>query len=42
VPGIALHPVEAAAVHRYNGALHVNQVVLAQSVRFPFFVERTL
>ena len=31
VTGVALHAVETAAVHRDHGALHVNQIVLAQS-----------
>jgi hypothetical protein len=30
VPGIALNAIEPAAVNRYYGALHVNQIVLAQ------------
>ena len=30
VTGVALHAVKTAAVHRDHGALHVNQIVLAQ------------
>ena len=30
VAGVALHTVKSAAVHGHNGALHVDQVVLAQ------------
>jgi hypothetical protein len=32
--GVHLHPVQTAAVHGDNGALDINQVVLAQ-IRFP-------
>jgi hypothetical protein len=31
---VALHAVEAAAVHRYDGTLHINQIVLAQMLSF--------
>ena len=31
VAGVALHAVKTAAVDRHHGALHVNQIVLAQS-----------
>ena len=31
VAGIALHAVKPAAVNRYHGALHINEVVLAQN-----------
>jgi len=34
VAGIALHTVQPAAVHRDNGALHVNQIILAQLLAF--------
>ena len=30
VTGVALHAVEPAAVHRHDGALHVDQIVFAQ------------
>ena len=29
-PGIALHAIEPAAVNRHDGALHVDEIVLAQ------------
>jgi hypothetical protein len=32
---VALHAVKPAAVNRYHGALHVNQIVLAQILSFP-------
>jgi hypothetical protein len=31
MPGVALHAVETATVHRDHGSLHVNQIVLAQT-----------
>jgi hypothetical protein len=34
--GVTLHAVEPAAVDRDYGALHVNQIVLAQSASIPF------
>ena len=36
VAGVALHAVQPAAVDRYDGALHVNEIVLAQSASNPF------
>jgi hypothetical protein len=36
VTGIALNAVETAAVYRDHGALHVNEIVLAQTARIPF------
>jgi hypothetical protein len=32
---VALHAVQAAAVDRDDGALHVNQIILAQVLSFP-------
>ena len=32
---VALHAVQAAAVNRYHGTLHVNQIILAQLLSFP-------
>ena len=37
VAGVALHAVKPAAVDRHDGALHVNQIVLAQTASNPFF-----
>src|SRR5215468_8216273 len=37
VAGVALHAVKSAAVDGYNRPLHVNQIVLAQMLAFPFF-----
>ena len=34
--GIALHAVKPAAVNRHDCALHVNEIVLAQSASNPF------
>ena len=31
VPGVALHSVKTAAVNRYHGSLHVDEIVLAQT-----------
>jgi hypothetical protein len=36
VAGVTLHAVEPAAVNRYHRALHVDQIVLAQSASNPF------
>jgi hypothetical protein len=36
VAGIALYAVKTAAVHRDHGALHVNEIILAQSASNPF------
>jgi hypothetical protein len=36
VAGIALHAVETAAVNCHHGALHVDEIVLAQSASIPF------
>ena len=36
VAGITLDPVKPPAVHRDNGALHIDQVVLAQTASVPF------
>jgi hypothetical protein len=32
---VTLHTVKTAAVDRYHGALHVNQIILAQLLPFP-------
>jgi hypothetical protein len=32
---VTLHPIQAAAVHRHDGALHINQIILAQALSFP-------
>ena len=37
VAGVALHAVKTAAMHRDHGALHVNQIILAQLLARPFF-----
>ena len=37
VTGVALHAIQSAAVHRDDGALHVNQIILAQLLACPFF-----
>jgi hypothetical protein len=34
MPLIALHPVQTAAVHGDDSALHVNQIILAQVLSF--------
>jgi len=34
MPLVTLHAVKAAAMHRYHGALYVNQIVLAQKLSF--------
>jgi hypothetical protein len=34
--GVALHAVKTAAVDRHDRALHINQIVLAQSASIPF------
>ena len=34
---IALHPVKTAAVDRNHGALHINEIILAQLLARPFF-----
>jgi hypothetical protein len=34
--GVTLHAVKPAAVHGNHGALHVNQIVLAQIASSPF------
>ena len=36
VSGVALYAVETSAVNRDHGALHVDQIVLTQTARFPF------
>jgi hypothetical protein len=36
VAGVALHSVKAATVDGNHGALHVNQIVLAQTASNPF------
>ena len=36
VAGVALHAVKPAAVNRHDCALHVNEIVLAQSASNPF------
>ena len=37
VSGITLHAVETAAVDRNHGALHINEIILAQLLARPFF-----
>jgi hypothetical protein len=37
VTGIALHAVEPSAVHRDDGTLNVNEIVLTQSISFPYY-----
>jgi hypothetical protein len=34
---VALHTVQATAVHRDHGALHINEIILAQLLARPFF-----
>ena len=36
VSGIALHAVKTAAVDRDHGALHINEIILAQLLARPF------
>jgi hypothetical protein len=38
VAGVALHAVQPAAVDRYDGALHVNEIILAQTASVPFLL----
>ena len=38
VAGVALHAVQPAAVDRYDSALHVNEIVLAQTASVPFLL----
>ena len=38
VAGIALHAVKSAAVHGDHGALHVDEIVLAQIAKVPFLL----
>ena len=38
---VALHAVKASAVHRDHGALHINEIILAQLLARPF-VKKTL
>ena len=33
---ITLHAIQAAAVHRHDGALHINQIILAQAIAESF------
>src|SRR5687768_1554391 len=40
VAGVTLHAVKPSAMHGYDGALHVNQIVLAQLLTNPF-ISRT-
>jgi hypothetical protein len=35
--GVALHTVKTAAVDRNHGALHINEIILAQLLARPFF-----
>ena len=37
VAGVALHAVEPAAVNRHHGALHIDEIVLAQLLAFLSF-----
>ena len=37
VAGVALHAVKTAAVDRNHGALHINEIILAQLLARPFF-----
>jgi hypothetical protein len=36
VAGVALHAVKPAAVNRHDCALHINEIILAQSASNPF------
>src|SRR5206468_6702357 len=36
--GITLHAVQPAAVHRHDSALHVDQIILAQTASGPFYL----
>ena len=36
VAGVTLHAVKPSAMHGYDGALHVNQIILAQLLANPF------
>jgi hypothetical protein len=36
VAGVALHAVQPAAVNRHHGALHVDEIVLAQLLAMSF------
>jgi hypothetical protein len=36
VASITLHPIQPAAVHGNDGALHVDQIILAQLLANPF------
>ena len=37
VTSVALHTVQTTAVHRDHGALHINEIILAQLLARPFF-----
>jgi hypothetical protein len=37
VAGVALHAVKTAAMDRNHGALHINEIILAQLLARPFF-----
>ena len=41
VAGVALHAVKTATVNRHHGALHVDEIVLAQTASSPF-IKQTL
>ena len=40
VAGVALHAVKTATVNRHNRALHVNEIVLAQTASDPFLTNK--
>ena len=40
VAGVALHAVKTATVNRHNRALHVNEIVLAQTASNPFLTNK--
>jgi hypothetical protein len=35
MPLVTLHAIQAATVNRYDGPLHIDQIVLAQALSFP-------
>jgi hypothetical protein len=38
VAGVTLNPIQPTAVDRHDGALHINEVVLAQTASRPFLL----
>src|SRR3712207_8149254 len=41
VARVALHAIQTAAVHRHDGALHVDEIVLTQTASVPFLFSNT-